>query len=325
MALVSIRSVSKVYEPLPRAARLLLRSQVTSPIAALAEVDLDVDAGEVCVVIGPNGAGKSTLFRIVTGLTTPSSGTVKVKGIDMVTEAARARRHIGFAPAEERTLLMRHTCRENLRFHGRLQGMRPRDLTTAIDETLHFVGLGERADDAVVGLSSGMRARLQLARALVHDPEVLVLDEPTSSIDPVSARSIIELVVEAASERGAAVLLSSHRIEEIEALGDRVLLLDGGRTVYDGPLQGFTSKYTGEVVEVTFTKPGAAGRLAEKAASAGVTSRLSGEPPLTVHLDGLSSITDAIALIDDTQEVTSIEDRTPTLVDVLGRAWGDSR
>ena len=144
--LVRVVGVCKVYEPSPMWLRFLLRSAITDPVVALDDVNFEVMPGEICAVVGPNGAGKSTLFRVLTGLTTPTKGSATILGIDVVKESTSIRRMIGFMPSDERTLYLRHTCRENLRFHGRLQGMRLRETLARVDETLEQVGLAHAAD-----------------------------------------------------------------------------------------------------------------------------------------------------------------------------------
>lgn len=324
MPLIDIREVSKVYEPLPAYMRLLLRTQVSEPVMALDHVSLALEPGEVCVVVGPNGAGKSTLFRILTGLTTPTSGDALISGLNVTRESTRVRQRIGFAPAEERTLLMRHSCRENLQFHGAMQGMRGSRLMSSINENLDFVGLGSVADRAAVALSSGMRARLQLARALLTRPEVLLLDEPTSAIDPVAAREIIRLVLVAARERGAAVLISSHRLEEIEELQERVLLLDRGKALYVGDLGAFRRQFSAPTLEITFADASAAKHARQSLTRSGHSVH-DGLTPASFALDGTPSIAAAAALVGDNPGVVGISERAPSLLDVLERVWAGHR
>ena len=216
--------------------RVFVRSPTQNSVKALDDVTFSVDRGQLCAVIGPNGAGKSTLFRILTGLTTASGGRSSVLGMDPRSDAHRIRRYVGFMPAEERTLFLRHTSWENLRFHGRLQGIDERKLKRRIGEVLEIVGLGEARDRIGFALSSGMRARLMLARAILHEPQVLILDEPTGAIDPIGAHEFLELIIRITTEHGTATLLSSHRLEEIDALRDNVLLLDRGKVVFWGDL-----------------------------------------------------------------------------------------
>ena len=250
---VSVRDLSKFYDPTPGWMRLLVRSSTRKPVVALDSVTFEVNAGQICAIIGPNGAGKSTLFRILTGLTTPTGGETKVLGMNPVTDAHRIRRYVGFMPAEDRTLFLRHNCRENLRFHGRLQGMEGKALKRKTDEMLEVVGLWEARDRTGFALSSGMRARLMLARAILHEPKVLILDEPTGAIDPVAAFDLLKVIQEISSERNLATLISSHRVEEIEALRDNVMLLDRGRVVYWGDLETVRQTWERTRYEVSFS------------------------------------------------------------------------
>ena len=239
--LVVVRGVHKVYEPSPWWLRILLRTAIDEPVTALTDVDLEVRSGEILAVVGPNGAGKSTLFRVLTGLTTPTRGSATVCGYDCTTESADARRMIGFMPAEDRTLFLRYNCYENLLFHGRMQGMPDAAVRRRIEEVLELTDLGAARDRAGFALSSGMRARLQLARALLPEPPVMILDEPTGPVDPVSAHAFLETLQTVTREKGVAVLLSSHRLEEIDALRESVVLLNRGQVMFRGDLEDLRS------------------------------------------------------------------------------------
>ena len=262
--LVDVRHVGKVYEPFPPLLRALLRSSLEAPIEALKDVTLTVRRGEIRGVIGPNGAGKSTLFRILTGLTTPTTGTAEILGMDCARESAEVRRVVGFAPAEESTLLLRHTSMENLLFQGQLHGIPRTQLRSRITETLEMVGLEDAAHRVVFGMSSGMRARLLLARAMLHRPEVLILDEPTGLIDPVSAYEFLGMLKGLVAERRIGALVSSHRLEEIEALHDKVMVLDRGRIAYDGDLDRLRERWQRPMLTIRLWDGRSAGRIAEK-------------------------------------------------------------
>lgn len=259
---VRVEGVRKVYEPFPSWLRLLLRSPIKSRVLALDGVSLEIHPGQICAVVGPNGAGKSTLFRILTGLTTPTAGHASILGLDVVRQSAAVRRVIGFMPADDRSILMRHTCMENLLFHGRLQGIPKRRLARRARECLDLVGLGHAADRAGIALSSGMRARLQIARAILHRPPVMILDEPTGALDPMSSHDLLNLIQQLTVEMGLAVLLSSHRIEDIEALHDRVLLLDRGSVVYLGPLNELRAIWDRPRMVLTFKSQAGADKSA---------------------------------------------------------------
>lgn len=315
---MNAEGVSKVYEPYPAIMRLLLRSPVSAPVHALTDIDLTVEPGATLVVVGPNGAGKSTLFRILTGLTSATTGTVRVGGFDVEKEPSNVRRVVGFAPAEERTLLLRHTPRENLRFHAAMQGMRG-DVESEIDETLDMVGLSEVRDSAVVALSSGMRARLQVARAVVHRPEVLILDEPTSAIDPVAARDIIRTVLSIAARRETATLISSHRLEEIEALRDRVLLLDRGRAVFAGDLDVLRARWRRPLVELQLVDDRAAEMVHARLTSAGFEAQHR-HRTVTVQIDEQHTAGQVLEELQSlVRSIESVTPRSPTLLEVLER------
>lgn len=249
---VVVRRLSKVYEPSPGWMRLLVRTNLTHDVVALDSVDFEVDPGEILAVVGPNGAGKSTAFRILVGLTSPTTGTATVMGFDCAKESKRVRRMIGWMPAEDRSLLLRLSCRENLRFHARLHDIPRREIDDKVMAALADVGLSEYADDTPFALSAGMRARLQLARAILHRPKVLILDEPTGSIDPVAAHTLLELIQEIVAANDIAALISSHRLEEIEALHSNVILLDKGSVRYNGDLDELRNEYGRMTVQMEF-------------------------------------------------------------------------
>jgi ABC-2 type transport system ATP-binding protein len=242
--------LGKIYEPFSRRMRLILRTSTKEPVIALEDVSLEVQPGELVAILGPNGAGKSTLFRILMGLTTPTTGTATVMGLDATSRSSAVRRLIGFMPAENRTLLLRHSCRENLAFHGRLQGISEDKLLDRIDETLDLVGLYEARERVGFALSSGMLARLMLARAILHRPRVLILDEPTGAVDPLGSYELLHIVENIAREGNIAVLISSHRLDEVEMLNDRVLLLNRGRVVYSGDLDQMTTTARRPKIEI---------------------------------------------------------------------------
>ncbi|MGH2572292.1 MAG: ABC transporter ATP-binding protein [Actinomycetota bacterium] len=284
--LVDVRAATKVYTPFPWWLRILVRSQVRSNLVALDGVSFRVDAGQICGVIGPNGAGKTTLFRILTGLTTPTSGSATIMGHDVTRESVQVRRYVGFMSADDRSLMLRQTCWSNLAFHGRLRGLREARLRRRIDELLELVGLTEARDRVGFALSSGMRARLQLARALLHEPQILILDEPTASVDPVSSHEFLGLLQRLATDQGVAVLVSSHRVEEIEALHDNVVLLDRGRLVHWGSLDALRTLWERPMLEISFTGKTAAataGTLLRRNDGVEVVGQQ--DATLTVHAD----------------------------------------
>lgn len=252
---VLVQDLSKTYYPSPGWMKVLVRSNIKQEVVALDGINFGVRPGEICAVVGPNGAGKTTTFRILVGLTSSTSGTATVSGFDCATESVAIRSVVGWMPAEDRSLIMRLSCAENLHFHGRLQGFKGEDLRERIRENLVKVGLAHAADSSVFALSAGMKARLQLARALLTDPKVLILDEPTGSVDPVASHELLNLIIDLVNEQGMAALISSHRLEEIEALHSHAILLDKGQIRYDGDLDTLRSRLDRPTVELEFTTP----------------------------------------------------------------------
>jgi len=192
-------------------------------VEAVRGISFDVDPGEILGFLGPNGAGKSTTIRMLTGQLTPLSGSVRILGMEMTRDDPAVQARIGVC-FEEKNLYLNMSGRENLRFFASLFGIKNADL----DELLRKVGLADRADDRVSGYSKGMRQRLMVARALVNSPDVLFLDEPTDGLDPVSSRTIRDLIREVAN-RGAAVLLTTHDMLEADELSDRVAFISEGK------------------------------------------------------------------------------------------------
>lgn len=194
---------------------------------ALRGIDLEVPWGGVVALLGPNGAGKSTLMRILGTSVLPDAGLVEVAGGDVVGDPAAARRTLGLVLNEERSWYWRLSGRENLEFFAALYGLHRRAAQARATELLAMVDLAAEADRRFDRYSSGMRARLSLARALLHEPPVLCLDEPTRTLDPVAAASFRALVASQAAA-GRAVLFSTHDLHEAAAVASRVVVLVGG-------------------------------------------------------------------------------------------------
>lgn len=218
----------------------------SSTVTALDGVDLVIPAGEVHGLLGPNGAGKTTLCKILSTVLLPTSGQASVRGHDVVRETAAVRRIIGIVFGGERGLYTRLTARQNLEFWAAMYGLRGRTLRRRVEAMLGQIGLADRADDRVEGFSRGMKQRLHLARGLIGDPQVVLLDEPTTGMDPVAAREFRSLVG-GLRDDGRTVLLTTHDMAEAEAVCDRVTLIDNGRvlaTERPAALSGWISTYS---------------------------------------------------------------------------------
>lgn len=225
--MLRVDHVGKTYEPPGPLLRMLVRTAQPAPVQALHDVDFELASGEILGVIGPNGAGKSTLIRLCTALLTPTRGRVFVDGQDITTAPPSVRGRIGLVLADERALYWRLTGRQNLRFFGVMAGLRPSDAAARADELMTEFGLAAR-DRRVFGYSSGMRVRLSVARAQMASPDLLILDEPTRSLDPVASDHLLALLRDLA-RKGCAVVLATHRLDEVESICDRVLVLVEGR------------------------------------------------------------------------------------------------
>lgn len=323
---IAVSDLVKVYEPSPNWMKILVRSNLKEPVLAVDKISFEVHPGEICVVLGPNGAGKTTTFRILVGLTTATSGSSSVMGFDSETESVAVRRLVGWMPGDERALLMRHSVMENLRFHGQLQGMEKNDLNRAIHETLELVGLERRASSTCFALSAGMKARLQLARALLHRPKVLILDEPTGAVDPVASHELVNLIRDIVEERQIAALISSHRLEEIETLHSRVLMLDNGRLRYDGDLDNVRAKYAGPRFEIEFRDPAKAGdaEVRLKDADIGAISRPESRLLVCEPKDGVRHAEVFAALGPFTDEVVALQEKDTPLHAILANIYSDT-
>ena len=199
------------------------------PRTALAGVDLDVEAGEFVTLAGPNGAGKTTLLRILATLTRPTSGAVHIAGLDLATAGEEMRRRIGFL--SHRTLLYGDlTAEQNLRFYAHMYDLE--DAPARVADLLEQVGLGARRRDLVYTYSRGMQQRLAVARAVLHAPQLLLLDEPYTGLDPNAAQVLTDLLTKLARE-DCTILLTTHNLERGLAIGQRVVVLNQGRIVYD--------------------------------------------------------------------------------------------
>ncbi len=231
--MLEIEGVRKVFPPARGLVRAVMRTAAEEPVEALRGVDLEVGVGEVVGLVGPNGAGKTTLFRIVATLLEPTSGRVAVDGHDTVSDPGEVRRRIGLLLEGDRGFYQRLTGRQNLEFFGIMQGLSPGEAGDRSAELMAHLDLAHR-DRRVFGYSAGMRARLALARALLAEPPLLLLDEPTRSLDPAVSAEVLELIRELAGG-GRAVLMASHRLNEVTTACDRAVLLVDGRVHFDGP------------------------------------------------------------------------------------------
>lgn len=199
-------------------------------VRALDDVTLAVRRGEVLALLGHNGAGKTTTVHLVAGLLAPSSGRVRVDGLDPTVDGTAVRRRLGVLPARA-AVDDRLSARENLQFAADLHGLPRVGLAARIDDLLDRLELASRADERAGQFSTGMRQRLSIARVLLHDPDVLLLDEPTASLDPVAARQVRDVIDGLRAREDRTVVLCTHDLVEAQRLSDRVAILEHGRVI----------------------------------------------------------------------------------------------
>jgi ABC-2 type transport system ATP-binding protein len=224
--------VDHLYKRFPRTAgyRDILTFWRRQYLQVLQDVTLHIPRGGVFGILGPNGAGKTTLLKVLAGLITPDAGGVSLEGVDVTGDPDRAKTLLTYVPADERTLYWRLTGRQNLQFFAVLNEIPSRERQRRVAEVLDLVGLADSADEQVVKYSTGMKQRLAIARGLLCNPGILLLDEPTRSLDPVAARQLQRFIKdELASRLGKTVVLATHNMEEATDLCDLVAVLHRGQ------------------------------------------------------------------------------------------------
>jgi ABC-2 type transport system ATP-binding protein len=233
MASIEVQDLSKTYP---------------GGVEALRGVSFQVVAGEIFALLGPNGAGKSTTVRILTTLSRPDAGSCRVAGFDVATREREVRRRIGYV-AQESGVDSLATGRENLVLQGHIYRVPPADLRTRVDELLDLFDLREAADRLVRTYSGGMKRRLDVAMGLVHRPEILFLDEPTTGLDPES-RAVMWREVKGLARDGLTILLTTHYLEEADRLAGRLAIIDRGMVVATGSPEELKGRLRGDVVAV---------------------------------------------------------------------------
>ena len=218
-------------------------------LVAVDDVSFSIERGQLVGLLGPNGAGKTTTVSMIAGLVTPDRGEVLIAGRRLADDTDPAKRRIGLVP-QDVALYDDLSARDNLRFFGALYDFRGRALEERMANALALVGLADRARDKVKTFSGGMKRRLNLAAGLLHDPDILLLDEPTVGVDPQSRNAIFDNL-ETLKQRGKALLYTTHYMEEAERLADRIVVIDHGKVIADDTLAGLT----GGVVAVAGQRP----------------------------------------------------------------------
>jgi ABC-2 type transport system ATP-binding protein len=224
-AAVSLQNIRKIYNRVP----------------VVNDISFTIDAGEMFGLLGPNGAGKSTTIRMLTTLTKPTAGDIYIGGYDVSRHARQVKERIGVV-LQQTSVDMDLSVWENMEFHGKLHHIPKAKRRTAIERWLEYVELAERQNSLVKELSGGMKRRLQLARAMLHQPEILFLDEPTVGLDPQTRRRLWEIIRDL-NKQGMTMLLTTHYMEEVEYLCDRIGIMDSGRLIELGTLEDLRRKH----------------------------------------------------------------------------------
>jgi lipooligosaccharide transport system ATP-binding protein len=246
--MTNVEPVSRNGHPLIQARGLVKRFD---DFVAVDGIDFDLQRGEAFGFLGPNGAGKTSTMRMIGCVSPVSDGTLSVLGLDPARDGVEIRGRLGVVPQLD-TLDMELTVRENVVIYGRYFGLSRKEIASRADELLEFVELTERANDRVEPLSGGMKRRLTIARSLINEPEVLLLDEPTTGLDP-QARHVVWDRLYRLKRQGVTLLLTTHYMDEAEQLCDRLVVMDKGKIVAEGSPRELIERYsTREVVELRF-------------------------------------------------------------------------
>lgn len=289
---------------------------------AVAGVDLAVAEGEIYGFLGPNGAGKSTTVRMLCTLLSPSGGSASVAGLDIVDDAADVRLRIGVA-LQEAGLDEKQTGREILELQGRLYGMKGAILADRIAAVLAFVEIGDAIDRRVGTYSGGMKRRVDLAGALLHEPEVLFLDEPTTGLDPVSRVKVWDEVRRLNDDLGVTIFLTTQYLEEADMLADRVAIIDAGRIIAEGTPEELKRSVGNDVIVARIQGVTEEIRGAVLALD-GVTDLTIGDNEVVVSAgDGAAVVNDLVIVLNENGlRAETLTLRTPTLDDVFLNATG---
>jgi len=234
---IYVDQLTKRFCPPKGLLKLFSHSNLKQPVNAVSGVDLKIDKSELFGLLGPNGAGKTTLIKMLCTLIAPTSGTAFINGYDVVQQEHLVRQSIGLVGSEERSFYWRLSARDNLEFFATLYGLSGRKMSKRISEVIDLVGLGDHADRMFQTYSTGMKQKMCVARGLLTDPAVLFLDEPTRSVDPLTAEHIRMFIKETlVRDHGRTVVLTTHRLEEAEQVCDRIAIMDNGRILACGSM-----------------------------------------------------------------------------------------
>ncbi len=286
-------------------------------VRAVDGIDLEIRQGEILGILGPNGAGKSTAISVISSLIRPDGGDVFFKGESILKNPAAIRRVMGIVP-QEVALYPDLSAAENLKFFGKLYGLRGEKLKTRMQEVLDLLELNGRAKDAVKNYSGGMKRRVNIGAALLHHPEVLIMDEPTVGIDPQSRSHILD-TVKALNQKGMTIIYTSHYMEEVEHLCDRIYVMDHGKVIATGTKEDLKNLMGGDDIVSLKTDRASEGFLKDLRGSLKVKNADQKGNSITLMVqkdcDILSDIFEAASR--NGVKLKSLDIKTPTLEDVF--------
>ncbi len=313
---MSSAAVADTDEPIPPALRIEGLEHYYGPLHALAGISLKIPRGEIFGLLGPNGGGKTTLFRILSTVLPIQSGQVRIFGTDVAGDPAAVREQIGVV-FQSPSIDTKLTVRENLRHHGHLYGLRGAGLDVCMDAAMRRLAIRDRADDVVEQLSGGLRRRVELAKGLVTSPRLLILDEPSTGLDPGARIDLWRHLESLRTDDGATILVTTHLMEEAEHC-DRLAILDHGRLVAVGTPSELRTRIGGDIITIETSEPEALAplildRFGAQASQLGNLLRIE-------HSDGHILVSQIVEAFPD--RVHSISLGKPTLEDVFVRETG---
>jgi ABC-2 type transport system ATP-binding protein len=305
-----------------------LKKKYPPDVTALDGLSLSVETGTIFGLLGPNGAGKSTTVRILTTLSRPDGGTASVAGIDVIADPVRVRRAIGVV-GQKHGVDPEATGRENLVLQGEFYGITGRDLKARVADSLERFGLADAAGRPVKTWSGGMQRRLDVAMGLLHKPQVLFLDEPTTGLDPESRAQMWQEIERLAREELMTILLTTHYLEEADRLASRLAIVDRGRIVAHGTPDELKSELAGDTIQIELSDPDeAAQRVLERVTELGPVSRTGRVLHARAHNGGAAIPAVLAALEQHGVRPASVTLARPSLDDVYlrhaGRAFGEA-
>jgi ABC-2 type transport system ATP-binding protein len=292
-------------------------------VEAVRGVDLAIPPGEIYGFLGPNGAGKSTTVRVLCSLIAPTGGRAVVAGYDVARHASDVRLRIGVA-LQDAALDPKQTGTELLTLQGRLYGLREPDLSRRVHQLRGLVDIGDAMDAQIGTYSGGMKRRLDLAAALVHNPEVLFLDEPTTGLDPVSRAAVWDEVRQLNEHLGVTVFLTTQYLEEADVLADRVGIIDRGRIVAEGTPEDLKRSVGNDLIVVKLDGDAHLAKAAVKDVDGVVDVEVRGQELTVGTLDGAATVSPVAVALDGCEvRVRELTLRTPTLDDVFLELTGN--